>query len=232
MFKTIGILGGMGPLATADLFQKIIINTPAETDQDHLKIIIYNNPKIPPRVLNVNEPDDSPLPELIKSAVMLQQAGADFIIMPCHTAHIWFTQIENAISIPFYSLVENTVQAVTQQYQNIANKKILLFATETTVSSCLYQKSFRNTSFQMIVPTFQEQKIIDQAIKYVKGGKLNHPLIDDLNQIINAYNQEGVSLLLGCCTEIPLMFPYFHTKMELIDPTLLLAQMTINNAYN
>lgn len=230
MSKTIGILGGMGPFATVDLFEKIIMNTPAQTDQDHLKIMIYNNPKIPPRVLDVRESADHPLPQLIKSAVILQQAGADFIIMPCHTAHIWFNEIKKEISIPFYSMVENTVQDVSIHYKHIKNKKILLLATEITISSCLYQKSFENTSFQIIVPTSEEQKVVDLAIKRVKGGNKNNSFIDELNQIVDAYHQEGVSMLLGCCTEIPLMFPYLNSQIECIDPTLLLAKMAIKNA--
>ncbi|GIN90209.1 aspartate racemase [Siminovitchia terrae] len=227
MCRTIGILGGMGPYATVDLFQKIVMNTPAQVDQDHLKILIYNNPKIPPRVLGVNRPSNSPKSELINSALLLQQAGADFIIMPCHTAHIWFNDVKNEISIPFYSMVENTVQAVSLEYKNLENKKIVLLATETTVNSELYQKAFDNTPFQIIVPNLREQKIIDHAIKNVKGGKKNKQSLGRVNEIINAYHQKGVSKLLGCCTEIPLMFPYFNTESEMIDPTLLLAKMAI-----
>jgi aspartate racemase len=228
--KTIGILGGMGPLATVDLFQKIVMNTPVQVDQDHLKILIYNNPKIPPRVLGANQPEISPLSELMKSSTLLQQAGADFIIMPCHTAHIWFNDIKKAISIPFYSMVENTVQNVCCKYNDLENKKVLLLATETTVNFKLYQQAFENTAYQIIVPNHREQEIINQTIKNVKRGNMTKESVSKLNEIINAYNQKGVFMLLGCCTEIPIMFPHFNAEMEMIDPTLLLAKMAIKKA--
>ncbi len=183
--KTIGILGWMGPYETVDLFQKIVMNTPDHVDQDHIKIIIYNNPKIPPRVLDVTQPATSPKSELINSAILLQQAGADFIIMPCHTAHIWFNDVKKEISIPFYSMVENTVQAVSLEYENLSNKKVLLLATETTVNSELYQKVFENTPFEIIVPNLREQKIVDHAIKNEKEGTKNKQSLRKLNQKIN-----------------------------------------------
>ncbi|WJV29945.1 amino acid racemase [Rossellomorea sp. AcN35-11] len=103
MEKTIGILGGMGPAATVDLFQKIVANTEASRDQEHIKILIYNNPKIPPRMLVPKEGQD-PVPEIIRSARLIEQAGADFIIMPCHTAHIWYDHIQRATTVPFLQL--------------------------------------------------------------------------------------------------------------------------------
>lgn len=231
MNKTIGILGGMGPFATVDLFNKILENTPAEVDQDHLKIMIYNNPKIPPRVHPTFQ-SASPLPELIKSAVILQEAGADFLIMPCHTAHIWYEEIQKHLSIPFYSIIKNTVDSIDQLYGSKENNKLLLLATETTIQSKLYQREFENSSFSITIPNSEEQKIVDKAIKSVKGGDLNPRSLtmDKLNQIINRYKDGGVSLLVGCCTEIPLMYPLFQTEMELVDPTLLLAKLAISKA--
>lgn len=231
MNKTIGILGGMGPFATLDLFQKIIENTPAEVDQDHLKILIYNNPKIPPRI-QLPRQSTYPLPELIQSAAILQEAGADFLIMPCHTAHIWYEEMQKHLSIPFYSIIHNTVKSTEQLYGNKENKKLLLLATETTIQSELYQREFENTPFTLIVPHLEQQNVVDEAIKAVKSGKMNphDSSLNKLNQIINQYSDDGVSLLLGCCTEIPIMYPFFHTNMKMVDPTLLLAKLAIAKA--
>lgn len=87
---TVGILGGMGPMATVDLFAKIIECTPASVDQDHLKILIYNNPQIPSRVKAILDGTESPREELIRSAQVLEKAGANLIVMPCNTAHYWY----------------------------------------------------------------------------------------------------------------------------------------------
>ena len=230
MSKTIGILGGMGPYATLDLFEKILLNTPAEIDQDHLKIIINNNPKIPSRKAFINQ-SESPLNELIKSARLLEEAGADFIIMPCHTAHLWWNEVKETIKIPFYSMVENTVERTISQYENRENKNILFLATGTTVQSQIYQNAFKNSPFQLIIPTNKEQEIVDQAIKSIKAGLLQDNFyIGKLKTIIDHYHQKGVSLLIGCCTEIPLMYPYFGKQMEMIDPTLMLAIMAVKES--
>ena len=97
--KIIGILGGMGPEATADLFYKIIKLTPAKKDQEHLRIIIDNNPKIPDRTKAILYKGENPLPELIKTAQNLEKAGANFIIMPCNTAHYYHHEIQKIINI-------------------------------------------------------------------------------------------------------------------------------------
>jgi aspartate racemase len=225
MPKTIGILGGMGPAATMDLFQKIILNTPIQTEQDHLRIIIYNNPKIPPRTQQSN-----PLPELIKSAILLERAGADFIIMPCNTAHIWLEQIKAAIKIPFYSIIENTVEFMLLE-NDPTNQKILLLGTETTINYGLYQRAFNHTPFEIITPTNEEQNFIDNAIKDVKAGKVESNLyLQDLNRILTGYKNCGISLILGGCTEIPLLFHLFKVDLIMVDPTLLLAKLAVQKA--
>jgi aspartate racemase len=226
MPKTIGILGGMGPAATLDLFHKIIVNTPVQTEQEHHRIIIYNNPKIPPRTQHSH-----PLPELIKSAVLLEKAGADFIIMPCNAAHIWLEQIKAAIQIPFYSIIETTVESIRFEEEDSPNKKILLLATETTINDRLYQKAFHHTPYEIITPLKEEQTIIDKAIKDVKLGKISsNPYEKDLNKILNVYKESGISVIIGGCTAIPLLFHLFKADMKMVDPTLLLAKLAVQEA--
>lgn len=228
MCKSIGILGGMGPSATIDLFQKIVANTPAQTDQEHLRIIIYNNPKIPPRSYALHPSSTNPLPELINSAKTLERAGVDFIIMPCHTAHIWFNEIRDSIQIPFYNMIEATLYSMLEQFHD--QEQILLLATETTNHVQLYQNAFKNSPFNILKLNSKEQRIMDQAIKYVKAGQITDHPFDELNRILRKYENKGIHLLLGGCTEIPLMFPHFKIHMELIDPTLILAKLAVLKA--
>jgi len=229
MSKTIGILGGMGPLATIDLFQKIVINTPASTDQDHLRILIYNNPKIPPRTNYLDVSINSPLTELRKSAILLENAGADFIIMPCHTAHLWYEDIKKSLCIPFYSMIENTVQKLIIQ-KEYSNRQILLLATETTIQNKLYQNAFSNSS-KIIIPNQEEQSVVNKIIKSIKSLKIDsNQYIEELNIILSEYKKKGINVILGGCTEIPLVFPYLSNDIEKIDPTLMLALMAISKA--
>ena len=230
MSKTIGILGGMGPAATVDLFQKIITNTPVQTDQEHFRIIVYNNPKIPPRIDGSKPSFVSPLPELKKTAITLEQAGADFIIMPCVTAHIWFGEIQRVINIPFYHIVENTVETLLQQ-KNHDKGSILLLATETAIQHQLYQNAFYNTAYKIVVPKPEEQKVVDHVIMNVKAGKTTtNPYIRELNEILGGYQKQGISMLLGGCTEIPLIFHCLKDGLEMVDPVLMLAKMAIEKA--
>ncbi|SES24510.1 aspartate/glutamate racemase family protein [Salipaludibacillus aurantiacus] len=223
MSKIIGILGGMGPAATIDLFRKIVLNTKAETDQEHLPIFIYNNTKIPA----VRESEKA-LNQLVISARILEKAGVDFIIMPCNTAHIWQDEIKEALTIPFYSMVDLTIETLLRDYKH---KKVLLLATATTVDYGLYQKACQNTPLEIITPNAEEQKIINKTIKCVKAGKLeDNPYLKDLNRVLEKYYNESISSLIGGCTEIPLLFDYLKNDMTKIDPTLLLAKMSVKKA--
>ncbi|GAH53208.1 unnamed protein product, partial [marine sediment metagenome] len=106
--KIIGILGGMGPEATVDLFHKIIKFTPAKKDQDHFRIIIDNNPKIPDRTAAILGKGEDPLPALQETARNLEKAGVDFIIIPCNTAHYFLPQIQKSVNIPVLNMIEET----------------------------------------------------------------------------------------------------------------------------
>ncbi len=98
--KVIGIIGGMGPLATADLFKKIVINTKANTDQEHIKILIDNNTDIPDRTDAIINGGKNPLPQMLKSAVLLWAMGAQILLMPCNTAHYFISQIQKTLISP------------------------------------------------------------------------------------------------------------------------------------
>ena len=227
MSKTIGILGGMGPMATVDLFNKIVTYTPAVTDLDHIPIIIDNNPQIPSRVDAILDGKENPLTELIRTAQRLENGGADFIIIPCHTAHVWLNEIQAAIRIPIYSMIENTVSSIEVHYQHLSNR-ILLLGTKAILHKRLYQNSFEQRELKLHVPEPYEQDMVASAISEVKGSLIeNNSYIEPLNQMLNRYYSSGVTAVLGACTEIPLLFPYLDSKIEKLDPTLMLANMAI-----
>lgn len=229
MTETIGILGGMGPMVSVDFMQKIIQLTPATIDQEHIKIILNHNPKIPSRIEAITKNGPSPLPELIKSAHTLQKAGVDFIIMPCHTVHIWFDELRATIQTPIYSMVENTVSSLLEENKKInGHKGTLLLATEATVQKQLYQQAFRSKGLPLTVPTRAEQKIISSSIRQAKAGKIkDNPDLEALNQMINHYKKKDVTRILAGCTEISLLYPYLKANIEKIDPTYLLAKFVV-----
>ncbi|MEH7124419.1 amino acid racemase [Bacillus sp. JJ1773] len=231
MSKKIGILGGMGPMATVDLFTEIVRNTPAKTDQEHLRIILDNHPQIPPRVPAILQGTESPLPMMVESAQQLEAAGVDFIIMPCNTAHFWLDQLQKTIKVPIYSMIHNTATYIQRDYPHFSGKTILL-ASRATIQTNLYQNDFHSLGLHLCVPKDQDQEIIDLTIKEVKAGHIEtNVYIKQLSTILNRYEmEEGILACIGGCTEIPLIFPYLTSDVVKINPTQLLALMAVEQA--
>lgn len=227
MQKTVGILGGMGPLATVDLFAKIVENTPAVLDQEHLRIIIDNNPQIPPRVEAILGDGPSPLPAMAESARLLAAAGADFIVMPCNTAHFWLAELRAAVNVPIHSMIDNAAAFVAEHHGELSGR-ILLLATEATVSLNLYQQAFAAKGMALQLPDADEQKMLDKAVRRVKAGELaDNPYLGGLNAMLARFAAAGTGAVLAGCTEVPLLFPFFTAGLIKLDATLLLAKMVV-----
>jgi len=227
--RTIGIMGGMGPSATIDLFQKIVQSTPAVRDQQHLPILIYNNPAIPPRIWESDGTADSPLPALIRCAQTLEAAGADFLVMPCHTAHLWISRIRSQITIPFFSMVEHTIAVLAVEPQD--GEPILLLGTGSTIGQRLYPLAAVGGRPRFVEPDARDQALVDEAILRMKAGRPNpESWLGPLDAMLERYYRAGTPRALAACTEIPLMAPYLESAMPLVDPTLLLARLAVDQA--
>jgi len=226
MKKTIGIIGGMGPLATADLFTKIIVNTKATKDSDHCHVIIDNVPTIPNRgdaILNIGP---SPFADLKQSAMRLKNAGADFFIMPCNTAHYWFDELVNETGLPGLSIVEATAQYLLDH--NI--KKIGLLATSGTIKGKVYDKVLNKYGIEAIVPDDQGQNEVMRLIyDCIKADKKPGDL-SLLNSLLAKMEQSGSQACILACTELPILFKEYLPDYNAIDATLILARAAIKEA--
>ena len=131
--KTIGIIGGMGPLATVHLFERIVLRTKAEKDQEHIRVLIDSNTNIPDRTKAILGNGKSPVKELVNSAKILENGGADFLIMPCNTAHYFIEEIKKNISIPFINMIEESVKFTYDKYGKEAVVGIM--ATDGTIKT-------------------------------------------------------------------------------------------------
>ena len=225
--KTIGILGGMGPFTTITLAEKIIEKTPAKYDQEHLRMIIYSNAKIPSRIDSIIKNTESPQLELEKSAQLLEKAGADFIIMPCNTAHYWYKDICLAVKIPVLNLIEETTKYVVNHFKE---DSVLLLGTDATIKVGLYEKAFLKYNRGIVIPNKVEQKVINLAINEVKAGQVvGNRAVQDLVKIVEKYNRNGTSIIIAGCTEISLLLPLLP-PCEKIDPLEILAQAAVKKA--
>jgi len=226
--KIIGILGGMGPEATIDLFYKIIKFTPAEKDQDHLRIIIDNNPKIPDRTAVILGKGEDPLPALKQTAQNLEKAGADFIIIPCNTAHHFLSSIQESVRIPILNMIEETVKEIKRRIPLI--KRVGLLASIGAYETEIYHQHFKKFNIEVISPEEKDKEEVMKIIYTVKAGNLSDVIKKDILKIAQKLIDKGAEAIIAGCTEIPLIFKEGDVSVPIIDPTQILASVTIQRA--
>jgi len=226
--KIIGILGGMGPEATIDLFYKIIKFTPVEKDQDHLRIIIDNNPKIPDRTAAILGKGEDPLPALQESARNLEKAGADFIIIPCNTAHYFLPLIQESVKIPILNMIEEAAKETQQRIPQI--KKVGLLASIGIYKTEIYHQHYKKFNIEVISPEEKDKEEVMKAIYAVKAGNLSEGIKKSILKIAQELINKGAEVIIAGCTEIPLILKEGDVSVPLIDPTQILAKIAVQKA--
>ncbi len=227
MEKTLGIIGGMGPLATVKLFEKIVYLTNASSDQENLRIIIDNNTKIPDRVEYILRDGQDPREELIKSAKLLENAGADFLIMGCNTAHYFYEDIVKEINIPFINMIEETVKHISESNREI--KKIGLLSTRGTIESKIYHKIFNKYGIECFIPSKEGQTHISDMLRNIKKGIYDN----DLRGFYGAMEElkgQGVEYFVFACTELSVAGDLYQIKGNYFDAMEILARKAIEYA--
>jgi aspartate racemase len=226
--KIIGILGGMGPEATIDLFYKIIKFTPAEKDQEHLRIIIDNNPKIPDRTAAILGKGEDPLPALQETAQNLEKAGADFIVIPCNTAHYFLSSIQESVNIPVLNMIEETAKETKKRIPQI--KKVGLLASIGVYKSEIYHQRFKKFNIEVISPEEKDKEEIMKVIYTIKAGDLSKRVKKNILKITQKLIDKGAEAIIAGCTEIPLILKEGDVSVPLIDSTQILAKAAVQKA--
>lgn len=226
--KTIGILGGMGPEATLHLFKLIIKETPAKKDQEHLKIIIYNNPKVPDRTEFILGKGESPLPYLIEGAKFLDNAGCDIILMPCNTAHYFYDEIVKVVRGKFLHLLNETAREI----KDSGVEDVGILATTGTLKTGLWQKAL-GKGINIIYPDKKEQeKLVMEAIygeEGIKAGlkrKAKRLLIEAGESLI----EKGAKAIIAGCTEVSIVFEINPFPFPLFEPLKIIAKKAVKLA--
>lgn len=219
----------MGPLATADLYRKIIESTPATRDQEHLHVIIDADPSVPDRTAALRGEAPDPTPWLVRAARRLAIAGADFVVMPCNTAHAYLPQLRARASIPILDMIEETAARVRTVMP--AAERVGLLATCGTVETGLYHQALALHGLLAVTPEADEQvNYVDAAIEAVKGGDVSCEVGQRLATAAEHLVTGGAQVLLAACTEIPLVLTPAMVSVPLLDPTLILAQAAVREA--
>jgi aspartate racemase len=229
MSRIVGILGGMGPLATADLYRKIILATPASRDQDHLHVVIDADPSVPDRSAALRGEAPDPTPWLLRGARRLEAAGAAFIAVPCNTAHAFLPALRPQLAIPILDMIEEAATRVRRDYP--AARQVGVLATRGTIESGLYHRALAAHALKAVCPSDQVQgRLVDAAIAAVKAGDLAPDVGERLAEAGRALVAAGVDVLLAACTEIPLALPPALAPAPFLDPTQALADAVVREA--
>ena len=230
MDKFVGILGGMGTEATSYFYAQLMSFVNATSDQEHLKVLLYNNSKIPDRTNYILNHTNSPLGELITSAKILEHAGVDFIVIPCNAAHHFYDEIKKNLSIPLIDITREVLAEI--QINKQSKTTIGLCATTGAIKAAIYEKSFEAEGLKLYTPNELEQNVINEVIYDIKNKK--HIDYDRLSSAINNFClcHQINTLILGC-TELSLI----KNKLKLsgivvMDSNTILAYRTYQYAKN
>lgn len=222
--NVIGILGGMGPMATVDLFRKIVSMTAADSDSEHIHILIDNDTSIPDRTDAILNGGESPVPYIVASAQRLEAMGADLLVMPCNTGHYFHKEISESCSVPLLSMPDETAAAVKKTGLSCVG----LLASDGSVKSDFLDRAFDKYGIGVIRPDEATQKAVMHLIyDEVKAGLT--PCPERLFPALDAMADMGAEGFVLGCTELPLAFEGV-TGYRFIDPTSILAAAAIRAA--
>ncbi len=201
--RVVGVLGGLGPAATLDFFAKVLAATPAVRDQEHLHLILDVDPGVPDRNDAVAGRGPSPAPELAAMARRLEGAGADFLVMVCNAAHAFQDAIEEAVTVPFVSIVDETVQATLASRPEVRCVGVL--AAEGALDAGLYQRAFAAHDVVVVVPEGEDRDVFMELMYAIKAGDTGDTVRAGMLRLARLLAEAGAQVLVAGCTEVPLV---------------------------
>lgn len=222
---TLGLMGGMGPQATVDFLSRLIEATPGDLDQDHLRVLVDHDPTIPSRLESIAGTGIDVTPRLTAMAQRLEIAGAEFLAMSCNTAHAYQVFIQSAVSIPFVSIVDTTIENLNEEYPGRA---VGLLATEGALAADLYQSKLITSGHELVVPEGKALDKLMHAIFEIKAGDLGVDVVQAILSVTNDLIFSGADLIVSACTELSLVLEPDAVSVPLIDPTDLLVKKCVD----
>jgi len=199
--KRLGILGGMGPAASAEYVTRLIKQTPATCDQEHIPFVLWNEPRTPDRSTSIRNGDHRPLLYLLQGIQVLKAVGCDQIVVPCNTAHYWFDDMVK-MGVPIIHIVDSIADEL--RALDIENTTIGIMGTQGTIEHGLYQNRLAKQGWTCIVPNQTEMdSFVQPAIDLIKAGKIAESQVL-LMQVIHSLIDRGAQAIVLGCTELPL----------------------------
>lgn len=226
---TIGIIGGMGPAATCLLFDLIVRNTPAKSDQEHLHIIVNNDPSIPDRTAAIMGIGPSPIAATLRSIRLLEKAGADLLVMPCMTSHHFLSELRSGLSIPLLDAVGEIAKYI--KLSGYENQRVGVFATDGSRFGKVYEPLRK--CCDLVYPCAEDQALFMDAVYGAYGIKTIGPNGDaasKMQELVLRMSDQGASTVISGCTEMSVGLAGVQVAVPLIDPLQLLAKAAVHMA--
>jgi aspartate racemase len=199
--RILGVLGGMGPLASAHFMTRLTRLTPASRDQDHIPTILWSDPRVPDRTAAALAGGEDPLPALHRGLRALAAAGAGAIVVPCNTAHGWFGRMQASIEIPILHIVDAAARVLGELA--VPPRRIGLLGTAGTLAMRLYQDRLTPLGYDCVTPDSAElADLVTPAIEQVKANRVaaaHAVLIEAATRL----RSRGAEVILLGCTELP-----------------------------
>jgi aspartate racemase len=230
MQMRVGVLGGMGPESTAELLVRITRCTPAGVEQDHLRVIIDSNPKIPNRTEALLSGETGTIIEALgRTARNLESAGAEVIGIPCNTAHAFLTDVRAAVDVPVIDMVRETALRALETFG--AGATVGLLATDGTLRSRLYHEALEGVGLIPMAPSASGiQYAVMDALDTVKLHGVSGDAWRALGAAIGNLESEGATALIAGCTEISLVLGRYRPELPWLDPLQILAEALVREA--
>ncbi|MET9256528.1 amino acid racemase [Streptomyces sp. NPDC003717] len=215
---TLGVLGGMGPLATADFYQRLVARTPADADQRHLPVVIWADPAVPDRTAALLGHGPSPVPALVEGARWLRRAGVTCVAVPCNTAHAYVEQVARAAGVEVLDMVAAALTSAVGTVPGAARVGVL--ATRGTRLAGLYERAGARLGAEVVqVPDRVQRELVDPAIRAVKAGADRAEPARWIAAAAGALAERGAQAVIAACTEIPLISAPAARVLPLVDST-------------
>jgi len=226
MTRTLGVLGGMGPLATVDFLRKLVEETPAASDEDHVPVVVYSVPQIPPRPAAILAGGASPLPALLEGIRTLKQAGAIAIAIPCNTAHYWYDDMLRKGGLSILHIADAALAELARRCARGA--AVGLIGTEGTLAANFYQQRIAAQGYRVLINDDSDRRLILDAIDHVKANALDAaaPLLE---RAVTMLAKAGAQRVILGCTETPVVLERLSptARALCIDATRALAKACV-----
>lgn len=224
MKKAIGIVGGMGPEATLDLFGKLIRHTDAACDAEHIRVYIDCHTGVPDRTRAILEGGESPVPYIAESVEKLAAMGAELLLIPCNTSHYYYDEIAALSPVPVMHMIRTTAEALKAE----GVRRVGILATDGTLRSGVYQRELSACGIASVCPEGEDQVAVMRLI--YDGIKANAPTFDTaaVRHAIDTLRAQGAERIVLGCTELPVAFArYGIDASDAVDATDILARAAV-----